>query len=165
MHINSLRLVIALGIAVAACGPAAAGVSNSNVAVNTVIANVCVISAPTAISFPGFTGSQVTVAVAAVSSLCTNGYAYSVTADQGQNHANVPVGAGGVSRAMSNAGSYLGYELYTDAGFLNVWGAMNALHGTGNGSAQGLMVYGKLPAQPVPPTGTYSDVVVASVVF
>jgi spore coat protein U-like protein len=102
-------------------------------------------------------------ATATVSPTCTNTTPYTVSLDLGSNPN--PVGR----RRMSGpGGANITYWLYRDAARTQVWGATvgtDTVAGTGNGSAQAITVYGRVPAQSSPAPGSYSDVVTATVIY
>ena len=109
-----------------------------------------------------------TTAVITVQS--TNTTPYSIGLDNGQN-------ASGSQRRMSGGGgNYVSYGLYTDAAYSHAWtsttsttsctgGASTCVLGTGTGSNQNVTVYGQVPPQTAPATGTYTDTVVVTVTF
>lgn len=97
-----------------------------------------------------------------VSVTCTAGTTFNVGLDDG--HAN----AGPTGRVMALGGNQVKYGLYRDAARSLVWGSTigtNTLGGTGNGSAQNLTVYARVPPQVTPPAGTYNDVIVVTVTY
>jgi spore coat protein U-like protein len=97
-----------------------------------------------------------------VSVTCTSGTAFNVGLDDG--HAN----AGPTGRAMSLGSNAVSYGLYRDGARSQIWGGTiptNTLGGTGNGAAQNLTVYARVPPQVTPRAGTYSDVIVVTVTY
>jgi spore coat protein U-like protein len=94
---------------------------------------------------------------------CSNGTDYDVSLDNGQN----------ASRRMrlGATSNYVDYELYTDAARTTVWptsaGAGPTYTYTGNGSAQNISVYGRIPVQATPTASTtaYTDVVAITVTY
>ncbi len=93
---------------------------------------------------------------------CSDGTDYSIALSSGQN-------ATGSQRRMVNAGSFVSYNLYQDAGRTQLWGdggaTGTALSGTGNGSDQEVIVFGRVPPQPTPAPGTYSDTVQVTITW
>lgn len=87
---------------------------------------------------------------------CSNGTNYSVALDTGQN-------ASGNQRRMHLAGEYVAYNLYQDASRSLQWGngsnGGSVLSGSGNGTDQEIVVYGRVPSQATPTPGTYLDTV------
>ncbi len=60
------------------------------------------------------------------------------------------------------------YQLYHNAGRSQLWGdgTVGTVHNaTGNGMQQDITVYGRVPAQPLPGSGTYKDTVTATITF
>jgi spore coat protein U-like protein len=114
------------------------------------------------VAFGVFSGSQLTT-VGSITIACTGG---------GQiNNATLSLSTGSsgtyAARQMRNGPSSLAYNLYTDPTFTQIWG-----DGTGGSSRPStraggpqvhvVSVYGKLPAQTVPPAGPYSDTIIAT---
>jgi spore coat protein U-like protein len=99
---------------------------------------------------------------------CTNGTAYTVKLDAGRS-GNV------AARRMYLNGvvgpTFINYNLYTSAARTTVWGTATGSTvigtgtGAGQGSAQTLTVYGRVPITPTFTAGNYSDVVTATVEF
>jgi len=106
-----------------------------------------------------------TDATSTVTVTCSNGAGYNVLLDGGLS-TNV------AARTMDDDATgteFLGYQLYSDAGRSTVWGetiGTDTVVGTGNGAAQNLTVYGRIPAgQTTPSVGAYTDTVTATVDF
>jgi spore coat protein U-like protein len=95
---------------------------------------------------------------------CTNGTAWNIGLDNGQN-AN-----GSVRRMRLGSGAsarYVNYELYRDTGRSQRWGTTigtDTRTGTGNGSAQTVTVFGRVPPQ-APAAGSYSDTVTVTITY
>lgn len=89
---------------------------------------------------------------------CTNGTPYTVGLGMGGG-----AGATVAVRKMTGPSSAtVDYSLYRDAAHKQVWGVTpgeDTVAGTGNGSAQTMTVYGRVPAQRTPGAGAYSDIV------
>jgi spore coat protein U-like protein len=69
---------------------------------------------------------------------------------------------------MQNGAALVNYRLYRDAGRTQNWGnsiGTDTLAGTGNGAAQAITVYGRVPAQSTPAAGTYTDTVAVTVTY
>jgi spore coat protein U-like protein len=54
------------------------------------------------------------------------------------------------------------YQIYSDASRNTV---LQTMSGTGTGTAQPVVVYGRVPEQTAPPPGSYRDVVTVTVAF
>jgi spore coat protein U-like protein len=96
---------------------------------------------------------------------CTAGTPYNVALDAG-TAADSTI----ASRKMANAGgtASIDYNLYSDVARTQAWGqtvGTDTVSGTGNGDAQSINVYGRVPAQTTPAAGTYSSTVTATVIF
>jgi spore coat protein U-like protein len=96
---------------------------------------------------------------------CPAGVEYAVLIGPGQN------GTGAPTRGMRAAGSafVLRYEVYADATYQQVWsdgaGATVIRAGSGGGSRQALIVYGRIFPGQQPPPGLYTDVLTVTVNF
>ena len=69
---------------------------------------------------------------------------------------------------MSASSNTLNYTLYSDSGRTAVWGqtiGTDTVAGTGNGSAQSVSVYGRIPGGQAPVPATYSDTITATVTY
>ena len=93
---------------------------------------------------------------------CSTGNVYTVALDGGAANATDPA-----LRRLNNNGTTVIYGLYRNATRTNGWGAdaTTAAGGTGNGLAQVLTVYGRIPKQPFPPVGTYQDTIVVTLTY
>jgi spore coat protein U-like protein len=98
---------------------------------------------------------------ATISVTCVNGTPYQVGLDNGLN-------ANGNVRRMLGGGDYVVYELYRDSARTQRWGNTldtDTVLGTGNGSAQPITLYGRVPPQTMPTPGNYADTVTVSVYY
>jgi spore coat protein U-like protein len=96
---------------------------------------------------------------------CTNGTAWSAAAGIGSG-----TGASFASRRMTFSGNTLNYNLYTTAARTIVWGDGTAstatLSGTGTGTAQSVIVYGRVGSgQTSAPAGGYADTIAVTVTY
>ena len=99
-------------------------------------------------------------ATSSLSVTCASGLAYSVQLDNGVT------GTGPTARQMTSGGQDITYGLYRDVARSLPWGGVGqATSATGTGAAQAYTVYGRVPPQTTPTPGTYSDTVVASIVY
>lgn len=75
------------------------------------------------------------------------------------------------SRKMASGGDELAYNVYLNAGHTTVWGdgtSGTSVYGPftpGNGVDEAIACYGRIPALQDVPVGTYTDVLVVTVVF
>lgn len=97
-----------------------------------------------------------------VSLTCTGRTAWTVGLDNGQNASN------GVRRMRAGLlGGTLDYALYRDPQRSLRWGTtanVDTQAGTGNGSAQSVIVYGRVPPQSAA-AGNYADVIVVTITY
>lgn len=92
---------------------------------------------------------------------CANGVAYQVGLDNGQH-------ATGTTRRLQGPGGFVTYELYRNTTRTQRWGSTlnsDTVAGSGNGSNQGLTVYGRVPGQTTPSAGTYNDTITVTVTY
>lgn len=167
-----------LAFGIAACIYAAgsvsalAGTATSNLTAQITITASCTINAATLDfgSNPGTTLVAANIdASSTVSVTCTSGSPYSIGMDNGAN-------ASGTQRRMKTGANFLNYNLYVDAGRTNAWTtaassstcttANSCALGTGNGSAQSVSIYGRVPSiGTAPPAGAYSDTVLMTITY
>ncbi len=93
---------------------------------------------------------------------CTNQTAWNIGLNNGAN-------ANGSVRRMrlGSTANYVSYELYRDSTRAQRWGTTigtDTLTGTGNGSAQTVTVYGRVPPQS-PAAGSYTDTVTVTITY
>lgn len=154
------RILMATTASVAVLpAPAFAGTANNTMGVSMTINAGCTVSAGT-MTFGTQTSLQASVDQTATFTVtCTNTTPYSIGIDSGTNSASV------TSRKMKGGASnteFVSYNLYRDAARTGNWGTTagsNELPGTGNGSAQTVTVYGRVPAQTIGSPGGYTDTV------
>lgn len=95
---------------------------------------------------------------------CTNTTTYDVGLDVGTG-----TGATYAVRKMTSGANLLDYSLYSDAARTNVWGetiGVDTVAGTGDGTAQVLTVYGRVPSgQSSAIPGAYTDVITVTVTY
>jgi spore coat protein U-like protein len=165
MQSKILAPVIA-GMLLATAGAAQAATKNASFNVTATVAKNCVISA-NPLSLGAFDGTNDLAATSTIVVTCTNGTPFTV---------NLNAGSSGsfAARTMSNGTDTLTYNLFTDASYGSIWGNGSTgtanVPGTGGGFAtpRTLTVAGRLLASantgPVG-AGTYTDTIVASVVY
>lgn len=94
---------------------------------------------------------------------CSNGMGYAIALNGGLTGATDPT-----QRKMTFGSGTVTYGLYQDGAFMNPWGSTagsNVVGATGTSLSQPFKVYGKVPVQPTPPIGTYTDTIVVSVSY
>lgn len=155
---------------------AQAGTATSNLTVQINIAASCTINAATLNFSPTPTAGTTLVssnvdANTTVSVTCTNGSPYSIGMDNGANF------SGSRRMRLGATANYLSYGLYIDSGYSNAWttttqagscsgGANSCVLGTGNGAAQSVTIYGRVPSTgTAPPTGLYTDTVTMTITY
>jgi spore coat protein U-like protein len=173
INLLSLSVTAALAAAVGFSTPARAAspTKTASVSVTASVAAMCQITGTTV----AFGAYDPTVATALTASgnivvACTKNTLYTVGLDTGLNSANAPSGS---TRAMVDAGAYLGYDLYSNSGDTALWTNVSGgwVSGTGAGGIgaaanQSLPVYGAIPVgQFVTPGTTFTDTVTATITY
>jgi spore coat protein U-like protein len=170
--LQSLTWVITACIYASGSVSAQAATATSNLTVQITITASCTINAATLDfgSNPGTTLVAANIdASSTVSVTCTSGSPYSIGMDNGAN-------ASGAQRRMKTGANFLNYNLYVDAGRTNAWTtaasnstcttANSCALGTGNGSAQSVSIYGRVPSiGTAPPPGAYTDTVLMTITY
>jgi len=99
-----------------------------------------------------------------ISVQCTNTTPYTIGLNVG-NGAGATVAA---RRMTGPAAASVTYSAYRDAARTLVWGTTigtDTVAGTGNGSAQPVTVFGRVPPQTTPAAGAYSDILTVTVTY
>lgn len=168
MRMRTLAPVVTGLLLAAAAGTASAATKSANFTVTANVVKNCLISA-TALNLGTFDGSNNLDSTSTVSVRCTSGTPFTV---------NLSTGSSGsyAARTLGNGTDTLSYNLYTSATHSTVWGdgsgSTDNVGGNGAGlaaaNAVDLTVFGYLDATantgPVG-AGTYTDTIVASVVY
>ncbi|MDR3521332.1 MAG: spore coat U domain-containing protein [Acidocella sp.] len=167
----SLSVTTALAAAVGFASVAHATTKTASVAVTASVAGSCKITGGT-VAFGAYDPTSATALTASgtVVVACTKNTTYTVGLDTGLNTANAPSGS---TRAMVDAGAYLGYDLYSNSGATTLWtnSSPGWVSGTGAGGIgaaanQTLNVYGSVPVgQFVTPGTTFTDTVTATITY
>lgn len=138
-------------------------VSGIYTGVSATFANTCRVTTATDMDF----GSTAALAAnrdqtSAIQLQCPTGTTWRVGLNNGNN-------ASGSTRRMAGpAGSYLTYELYRNSTRTQRWGntlGTDTSSGTGTNASQSLTVYGRVPAQPTPVAGSFSDTVIVTLTY
>ena len=151
---------------------ARAATQTSTIAVSVTVTASCTISAtPLAFGAPGVFATAVD-ATSTVTIACTNSTPYSVGLNDGLNS------SGGTRRMKDTVAgtTFVDYGLYTDSNHSTAWttttsagsctgGAGTCALGTGDGTGNGITVYGRIPVQSAPAPATYTDTVTATVTY
>jgi spore coat protein U-like protein len=94
---------------------------------------------------------------------CTNTTPYDVALDAGTTG-----GGTTTTRLMTNGAATVQYQMFSEATRTNNWGnaaGTDTVGGIGDGTAQTLTVWGRVPAQTTPEPDTYTDTVTVTVTF
>ncbi len=92
---------------------------------------------------------------------CSSNLPYHVGINNGLNST-------GNTRRMTNGNSHINYELYADSNRSQRWGntvQTDTVPGNGTGQKQDYNVFGVVPAQGTPSSGTYSDTLTVTVTY
>lgn len=129
--------------------------------VSSSIAGSCSAVTATELAFGTYNGAQ-NDQTGIIAVTCTTGTAYEIYLDNGI-HYSAP------HRRMKHGASayYLNYDLYRDTGRTARWGNTDPddVHMTGDGTAQDITVYGRMPAGQSGPVGDYTDTITVTVTF
>ncbi|HEY0300662.1 MAG TPA: spore coat U domain-containing protein [Rhizomicrobium sp.] len=138
---------------------ASAGQATTSFGVSATVQSSCSVSAG-ALAFGAYTAASGTPndVNSTVSVTCTSGLAYTVALDGGTTTSTVN------ARAMSDGATHtLNYALYTATGRTTLFGdgtlTTLTVAGTGNGAAQPVTVYGRIPVAQYVTAGSYTDTV------
>lgn len=131
--------------------------------VTATFANICRVTTATDLDFGAVTGlpgnrDQSTT----IQLQCPLGTTWRVGLNNGVS-AN-----GNIRRMAGPSGSFLTYELYRDSGRSQRWGntlGTDTSGGTGTNATQSLTIYGRVPAQPTPVRGSFSDTVIVTLTY
>jgi len=133
--------------------------------VSATVLSVCSVAA-TNLGFGSYTAASATPndTTSTVNVTCSNGTTYTVGLDAG-----LGTGATVANRLMTSGGNTLGYGIFTTAGRTTIWGdgtlSTVTVAGTGNGSAQPLTAYGRIPINQFVASGSYADTITATVTY
>lgn len=163
------KLHIIAGITLAllfATGSSYAATETTTFGVSATIADSCSVSA-SALAFGTIDpiANVDTDATTTIDVTCSNSTTYDVGLDAGTTS-----GATVTARQMTDgAANTLDYSLYSEDTRTTNWGdtvGTDTVSGTGNGTAQTLTVYGRVPSgQQTAVTGSYSDTITVTVTF
>ena len=157
-----LALAALLGLGL----PAGAATTTTTFSVTATVAPTCSISAAP-LDFGSAIPNPINSNVEAQTTLtatCSNGAPYTIALSAGNG-----LGASFSDRRMTSGTNLLRYSLYTDPTRTIVWGNGSAgnsvVNGNGNGAAQAITVYGRIPSGQSVVTGMYSDTIVVTMTF
>jgi spore coat protein U-like protein len=145
--------------------PAGAGSDTDTFDVTITIQAGCEVSAPNDLAF----GTHSFLDTANIDSSvdfsirCTNGTGATIALDDG-------LGGGTVAlRTMELGAGSVNYTLYADNTYSQVWGdgtlGTSTEPYTGTGSTETLTIFGRVPTQATPASGTYTDTITITVTF
>ena len=160
-----VRFVLLVGLALSAAA-AGAATSTTTFAVSGTVVPTCTVAAA-ALNFGAAIPNPINSNVDAqsnVTATCSTGAPYTIAL-------NVGTGSGATfpARRMTSGANTLVYSLYSDPGRGTVWGdgtgGSSLANGSGNGAAQAITVYGRIPSGQAVPTGTYTDTITVTITF
>lgn len=159
-----------LGIATAATcmagvvGTAQAATTTATMPVSATVPVSCTAAAGTSMAFGTLTTTLALAvtqddATGTLTVTCTNGASYSIVAGDGNNYS-------GGWRMVNGSSQYVTYSLYSNSGYTTAFPRSGTtLGGTGNGSAQTITAYGRVPAQTAGGSGSFTDSVTFTVTY
>ncbi len=137
--------------------------------VTATVGSTCVFSAPT-LAFGTYdpVDSEFTNGSTVLSAACTNGAAYNISLDAGQN-AGTPGDVTTRNMLGETTSDLLAYNLYQDNMYSEEWGdtvGTNTVSGTGSGVDQPYTIYGQIAAgQTTVEDDSYSDTITVTATF
>jgi spore coat protein U-like protein len=144
---------------------ASAQTSSTTMNVSSTLSASCSVAA-TAMSFGAEVPSPMVAdvdATATITATCSNGRTYTIGMNAGSNVAD---GATEAIRKLRGSSGTIDYAVYSNSGRTSVWGTgSSAVSATGNGLAQPLTAYGRMPRQATAGPGTYVDSVTVTITF
>lgn len=134
--------------------------------VTATVLGSCLVSA-TDLAFGNYTPTSGTALdqTSTVTVTCTTGTTYSVGLNAGLNDDGNGVAG---RRMVYNTTNFLAYALYSDSGRTTNWGntpPTDTVGGTGNGAAQDITVYGRVPINQYVTAGAYADTITVTVTY
>jgi len=170
---HALKLALASAFALGAAGLSInsyAAASTADLDVTASIGNACTISS-SALAFgvydPIVTNATVALnGTGTISSTCTLDVPAKITLGQGSNPDTGSTDAI-PARQMSSGANRLGYAIFSETTRNTVWGNTDSTGKAANGTGNALVLtaYGAIPAGQAKPTGSYADIVVATITF
>lgn len=139
--------------------------ASANMQVSANVSSVCSVAVDP-LSFGDYNpiSSSPTDASTTVRPFCTNGQAYTLSANGGL-HGNI------AQRAMQDqGGDSLNYNIYTDEARSIIWGdgttgGSQTIPGTGSGAQQAVTVYGRIPASQTVAQDSYTDTTAVTLTY
>ena len=159
---RSIRFLFASALLVGL--PALAATKTATFQVKAEITNDCTIAAAD-LNFGqiGLVSANVD-AQSTLTATCTNTTTYNLGLNAG-----TATGSTIENRLLANAATTLGFQLYRNPTRTQIWGTTvgtDTMSGTGNGSAQNVNVYGRIPPQtPAPAPGVYTTTITVTVTY
>lgn len=98
---------------------------------------------------------------------CTQGTTNQIELDEGTHAAAGSTAAAPARRLDGANGDFLSYDLYTDAGRTDVWGggASSNAYAAADADEHDSIIYGKITERQDVVSGTYTDTVIATILF
>lgn len=122
----------------------------------------CAISA-SPLAFGTYAPAAARDSTATIAVNCSRTAPYQISLGSGQNP------SGGTRRMAGPVGAFVGYNLYSNSARTTAWGDGGTLgarvSGTGSGTAQNLIVHGRMPANQYSRPGSYTDSVFVTVEY
>jgi spore coat protein U-like protein len=160
--LKKVTLLAALGCALVSSNASAAQIT-SNLNITAQITGSCTLSTAAALDFGSIasTNTAATLATQSVAVDCSTGVPFAFGMSYGAN----PFA---ITRRMASGVNLMTYEVFMDAARTQSFepiGQTNNISGTGTGASQNFTVYGRIPVQTTPPSGSYSDVLVVTLQY
>jgi spore coat protein U-like protein len=155
------------GLCVAYGASAVAATATGVMSVSATVASTCVVGTST-LGFGSVSSAAIQAgnvdATGTVSVNCTTGSSYTIALAAGGG-----LGATLASRKITSGANLLNYSIYTSAARTTVWGdgtlASATVAGTGSGTSQSVVAYGRIFSGQAVPAGAYTDTVTVTVAY
>lgn len=139
---------------------AQASTATGTLNVTLTITSVCSVTASNMAFSSMPTGTTTSAnATSTITVNCSNGAAYTVALDNGQN-----VSSSQRRMRLGATSNYINYNIYSDSGYSVPWATLTGQ--TGSGSNQTITAYGNVPsAQAIATSGAYADQVTVTISY
>ncbi len=162
MKNKSLKFALAFSALAPLAATHAQQTETGTIGVTAEVAASCTLST-SALAFGSYTATTDLDGTTDLSLTCSSGTTYDIALDAGAG-----TGATTTTRVMTAGTDTLNYALYRETGRTTTWGttvATDTVAGTGNGAAQTITVYGRVPQGQYQPVGSYTDTVNVTVTY
>jgi len=166
-RLTFLKAALLAALCMAYGASAVAATASGVMTVSATVASTCVVGTST-LGFGSVSSSAIQAgnvdATGTVTVNCTTGSSYTIALGVGGGS-----GATLASRKMTTGANLLNYSIYTSAARATVWGdgtlSSATAPGTGSGTNQAIVAYGRIFSGQTVPAGAYTDTVTVTVAY